>query len=111
MGQLNFSPAAKPLWVCLKSPALSNVNDSLKGHEKWRIKIYIIENGEDNLKGKSKFCIFTKCTSSSSLLLCMQIQCIVWNKIITCNNITTIGTYIIIYMSDEASGNKISYKI
>lgn len=54
MGQLNFSPAAKPLWVCLKSPALSNVNDSLKGHEKWRIKVDIMENGGDNLRGEKQ---------------------------------------------------------
>lgn len=54
MGQLNFSPAAKPLWVCLKSPALSNVNDSLKGHGKCRIKVDIIENGGDNLRENKK---------------------------------------------------------
>lgn len=54
MGQLNFSPAAKPLWVCLKSPDLSNVNDSLKGHGKWRIKVDILENSGENFRGIKK---------------------------------------------------------
>lgn len=58
MGQLNFSPAAKPLWVCLKSPDLSNVNDSLKGHGKWRIKVDILENSGENFRGIKKKATF-----------------------------------------------------
>lgn len=87
----------------MKSPALSNVNDSHKVHEKWRIKVDLIENGGDNLRRgeESKFSILHRCTASRSLLLCMQFLLVIT---------ITMGTYIIIYISDESNVNRVNYK-